>query len=38
MVVEDTFYERADNRDARFRALVHQVTPTNPAFVAGLAT
>ncbi len=37
MVGEDTFYERADVRDARFVALVRQVTTTNPAFVAGLA-
>ena len=36
MVGEDTFYERADVRDARFVALVHEVTATNPAFVAGL--
>src|SRR5579885_3342978 len=37
MVGEDTFYERAPVRDARFAALVHQVTAANPAFVAGLA-
>jgi hypothetical protein len=37
MVGEDTFYERAADRDARFVALVHEVTATNPAFVAGLA-
>ncbi len=37
MVGEDTFYERAPDRDDRFVALVHQVTATNPAFVAGLA-
>jgi hypothetical protein len=37
MVGEDTFYERATERDARFRTLVHRVTQTNPAFVAGLA-
>jgi hypothetical protein len=37
MVGEDTFYERADVRDARFVALVHEVTAANPAFVAGLA-
>ena len=36
MVGEDTFYERADARDARFVALVREVTATNPAFVAGL--
>ena len=36
MVGEDTFYERADTRDARFVALVREVTATNPAFVAGL--
>src|SRR5688500_20343605 len=37
MVGEDTFYERADSRDARFRDLVHAVTTTAPQFVAGLA-
>jgi hypothetical protein len=35
MVGEDTFYERAEVRDARFRVLVHEVTRTNPAFIAG---
>jgi hypothetical protein len=35
MVGEDTFYERADKRDARFAELVHQVTESNPAFIAG---
>lgn len=35
MVGEDTFYERADKRDARFIELVHAVTASNPAFVAG---
>ena len=35
MVGEDTFYERADERDARFAELVHAVTATNPAFIAG---
>jgi TROVE domain len=35
MVGEDTFYERADKRDARFVELVHAVTASNPAFVAG---
>ena len=35
MVGEDTFYERAGERDARFVDLVHAVTATNPAFVAG---
>jgi len=35
MVGEDTFYERADVRDARFVDLVHEVTATNPAFIAG---
>ncbi|MCU1430261.1 MAG: putative ribonucleoprotein related-protein Domain, partial [Actinomycetia bacterium] len=38
MVSEDTFYERADVRDARFVALVHEVAATNPGFVAGLAS
>src|SRR3954454_9385028 len=37
MVGEDTFYERAPDRDGRFVALVHHVTATNPGFVAGLA-
>ncbi len=36
MVGEDTFYERADVRDARFVELVHAVTRANPAFVARL--
>src|SRR5580658_2656150 len=35
MVGEDTFYERAADRDARFVALIHQVTQSNPAFIAG---
>jgi hypothetical protein len=35
MVGEDTFYERAADRDGRFAALVHQVTETNPGFIAG---
>ena len=36
MVGEDTFYERADVRDARFRALVRSVTASNPTFIAGV--
>lgn len=35
MVGEDTFYERAADRAARFVDLVHQVTESNPAFIAG---
>jgi hypothetical protein len=35
MVGEDTFYERADVRDARFVELVHAVTAAKPAFIAG---
>ncbi|HEX7165388.1 MAG TPA: TROVE domain-containing protein, partial [Acidimicrobiales bacterium] len=35
MVGEDTFYERAGKRDARFRDLVHDVTASDPAFIAG---
>jgi hypothetical protein len=35
MVGEETFYERADKRDARFVELVHKVTASNPAFIAG---
>ncbi len=35
MVGEDTFYEYADKRDARFVELVHAVTASNPAFIAG---
>jgi hypothetical protein len=35
LVGEDTFYERAVDRDARFAALVHKVTETNPQFIAG---
>jgi hypothetical protein len=32
---EDTFYERARDRDMRFAELVHRVTATAPAFIAG---
>jgi hypothetical protein len=35
MVGEDTFYERAGDRDARFAELVKRVTVTDPAFIAG---
>src|SRR5204862_508788 len=35
MVGEDTFYERAADRDARFVELVHRVTAANPNFIAG---
>lgn len=35
MVGEDTFYERADTRDARFVELVHGVTASNPSFIGG---
>ncbi len=35
MVGEDTFYERAHARDARFAELVHRVTAADPAFIAG---
>jgi hypothetical protein len=35
MVGEDTFYERGDTRDARFAELVHKVTASNAAFIAG---
>jgi hypothetical protein len=35
MVGEDTYYERAVDRDARFVDLVHRVTATNPKFIAG---
>ncbi|MDP9073915.1 MAG: TROVE domain-containing protein, partial [Actinomycetota bacterium] len=35
MVGEDTFYQRAADRDARFVDLVHAVTASNPAFIAG---
>ena len=35
MVGEDTFYESAVDRDARFVELVGEVTRTNPAFIAG---
>src|ERR1700759_4743382 len=34
MVGEDTFYERAADRDARFVELIHDVTASNPAFIA----
>src|SRR5437879_5098419 len=36
MVGEDTFYERADVRDARLAEVVHAVTASNPSFVARL--
>jgi len=35
MVREDTFYERAGDRDERFVELVREVTASNPAFIAG---
>jgi hypothetical protein len=35
MAGEDTFYECANKRDARFVELVHKVTASNPAFIAG---
>jgi hypothetical protein len=37
MIGEDTFYERAGVRDARFVELVHEVTATDPAFIGGAA-
>jgi hypothetical protein len=36
LVGEDTFYEAADERDARFRSLVATVTAADPAWVARL--
>ena len=38
MVGEDTFYERAAQRDERFVELIHAVTAANPTYVARLAT
>jgi len=35
MVSEDTFYESGKTRDARFKALVHQVTAEDPAWMQG---
>src|SRR5687767_10460170 len=35
LVGEDTFYERAPERDARFVDLVHEVTASNPTFLSG---
>ncbi len=35
MVGESTFYEDAGTRDKRFVDLIHEVTRTNPAFIAG---
>ena len=35
MVGEDTFYERASDRDARFVDLVREVTATNPSLLSG---
>ncbi|MEZ5281763.1 MAG: TROVE domain-containing protein [Acidimicrobiales bacterium] len=37
MAGEGSFYEPAEVRDVRFVQLVHRLTATNPAFVAGLA-
>ncbi|MEM7339378.1 MAG: TROVE domain-containing protein [Actinomycetota bacterium] len=34
---EDSFYERAEQREARFVDLVHRVVATNPAFIGRLA-
>jgi hypothetical protein len=36
MVGEDTFYERASDRDGRFVSLVREMTASDPAFIAGL--
>lgn len=36
MVGEDTFYERADDRDARFQALVAQLAVSDPVWLARL--
>lgn len=35
MVSEDTFYEKAEDRDARFEELIHKVVSKDPAWVAG---
>ena len=35
MVGEDTFYEAAETRDDRFRALVHIVTKSDPNWIRG---
>lgn len=35
LVSENSFYEHAAQRDIRYRKLIHQVTRTNPAFIAG---
>ncbi len=37
LVSEDTFYEGADTRDARFRSLVHTLTKEDPAWVRDYA-
>lgn len=37
MVGEATFYEDASTRDKRYVDLIHEVTRTNPAFIAGSA-
>ncbi|MFC7330440.1 TROVE domain-containing protein [Marinactinospora rubrisoli] len=36
MVSESSFYESADARDERFRALVHQVAVTDPEWLLGM--
>lgn len=37
MVSEDTFYESGEQRDNRFVQLIHEVTKTNPEWIAGNA-
>lgn len=37
MVGEDTFYEKATDRDNRFRNLVHEVTAADPTWMQGFA-
>jgi hypothetical protein len=36
MVGEDTFYEKAGDRDSRFRKLIHKVAVADPAWMLGM--
>ncbi len=36
MAGEDTFYESGGQRDSRYRGLIHEVTITDPEWVAGM--
>ncbi len=38
LVGENTFYQSADEKDKRYRDLIHKITQANPAFIAGNET